>query len=605
MKIKKIAITNYRGIISKQEILLSDFTTIVGKNDTGKSIILNAIATFLDIKNYPIVISDFNDQNQPIIIECSFIDDALSQILENKLKSKIKKDDGLDVFLEDLIINNTLIVRKTYSQIGKKSELEEVLFRDYNNPDFKMIYTKSDEELSSLLEKYHINIPVSGVGRNSKLEKIKYIKAYCKEQEIETHTIPIEDNNKITSLLPSVELFVSDYGLKADTTFKTASVTEIIDYFDRETADETKKLKIAETEIQTELNKEAELIKDFMLDYTSNLEKIEIIPTIAWKDAIKSVDVNFQFQGDTKPIPMSHKGTGYRRLFMVARFRYLAEKNKGENIVFLIEEPETYLHPSAQQDLLNSFEELSEDNQIIISTHSPVFAGATQYDSIVLCRKENQSIYEYADEVNKQEFIEKIISELGIKPAYNLIDNFTKILFVEGKNDRIFFDIICRKVLEKPLIDNNKVLVLPFGGGKDIDSFINIDYFSKSQRELYLIIDSDKQENNEAYQLQRIAEFNQKDKSKGYMLKKSCIENYYHPRAFERHYDLMTGLIPDFSEDDNVKKKLKQIVEDNDLTNKNIKQKNNIEVYEITTKPEWIEIIEPELIDFLREITND
>jgi putative ATP-dependent endonuclease of the OLD family len=40
----------------------------------------------------------------------------------------------------------------------------------------------------------------------------------------------------------------------------------------------------------------------------------------------------------------------------------------------LIEEPETFLHPSAQQDLLDSIKDLSEDNQIIITTHSPIFA---------------------------------------------------------------------------------------------------------------------------------------------------------------------------------------------------------------------------------------
>src|SRR5690606_4564969 len=127
--------------------------------------------------------------------------------------------------------------------------------------------------------------------------------------------------------------------------------------------------------------------------------------------------------GDDKFIPMSHKGTGYRRLFMVARFRYLAEKNKGHNIIYLIEEPETFLHPIAQQDLLNALKELSDDNQIIISTHSPVFAGATDINGVILCTKDIQSNYENAVNESRVKFLRKIVEELGIKPSYNLSDH--------------------------------------------------------------------------------------------------------------------------------------------------------------------------------------
>ena len=40
-------------------------------------------------------------------------------------------------------------------------------------------------------------------------------------------------------------------------------------------------------------------------------------------------------------------------------------------ILFFIDEPETFLHPQAQDKLLNSLEKISEDSQIFITTHSP------------------------------------------------------------------------------------------------------------------------------------------------------------------------------------------------------------------------------------------
>jgi len=600
MLIKKICIENYRGIREKQEIPLSGFSSIVGKNDSGKSIILNAIATFLDVKSYPIVESDFNDLSRPIFIECHFTDDNLRELLELKIKSKIKKADGLDEFIEDILFDNTIILQKIFTSVGKNVQEENILIKDFDDERFSMLYTKSDEELSQILKAYNIQIPVKGKGRNSKLEKIKFIKQFCSDNKVAVIIRPIADEYKVSSLLPAVELFVSDYGIKADTSFKTNSVSEIKGYFDRETEDDTKKLKQIEKEIQNEMNHEAEAIKNYMLDYTSSLQKVEITPNIVWKDAIKSVDVNFQFAGDAKPIPMSHKGSGYRRLFMVARFRYLAEKNKGNNVIYLIEEPETFLHPSAQEDLLNSLKDLSEDNQIIISTHSPVFAGSTGYDSVILCKKEAQSVYESANEENKNEFIMHIVDELGIKPSYNLRDHHEKIVFVESKNDAIFYNIICKKVLDADLLKNNKILVLPFGGGEDIESFINIDYFDNTGRDLFLIIDSDKHNSKEEKQKKRIDDFNKKEKGNGYLLNKSCIENYYHPRAFERVYSLSENTFDFFNENENASETIKKIIKDENL--KNIKVKNNLLVFEEMTKEEWEEVVEPELLNFLREI---
>lgn len=466
-----------------------------------------------------------------------------------------------------------------------------------------MLYSKSDEELSEIVSNNKIEIPVEGKGRNSKLEKIKHIKTYCKDKKIISRLI--DDEYKIASLFPEVELFKSDYGLEADTKFKTTSVSEIQNYFEKETAGDDKKLKQVEKEIEFEMQIEANSIKTYMNDYVSSLNNVEIKPTINWKEAIRSVDVSFQFDGDSKPIPMSHKGTGYRRLFMVARFRFLAEKNKGKNITYLIEEPETFLHPSAQEDLLNAFRDLSSDNQIILTTHSPVFVGATNLNSVILCKKESQSVYEFATAETENEFIDKIVVELGIKPSYNLKDHHKKIVFVESSNDSKFYDIVCQQILGSPLLGLEKILVLPFGGGEDIESFLNIEYFGKSGRELFLIIDSDKHQDKEEKQNQRAADFVKgKLKNKSYVISRSCIENYYHPRAIEREYGLVANTFDFIKPEDNARNYIKGVIAEKALSNKNIKEKNNFKIFEQMTKVEWKELIEKELCDFLKEIIN-
>lgn len=586
MYISKIAITNFRGIKDRRVVELEKFSSIVGKNDAGKTIVLFAIASFLDSRSFPITNSDFNDIESPIIFEFDFKDENIAELLMSKLKSKVIKTDGLEEYVKDFLFDGVVKFKREVIKAGNRFSSESVLIEDFQQEDIRGLYLKTDEELNSIIKKYEIQIPIEGIGRNSKIEKIKYIKN--KFAEVEKENFWIQDDCRISSLFPEVEMFKADYGLEADTEFKTNSVTEIQDYFEREAKDDNTKLKKVEAEIFKEMEKESQSVTEYMKDYASTLKAVQINPVITWKDAIKKVNVSFQFDGDEKFIPMSHKGTGYRRLFMVARFRYLAEKSKGHNIIYLIEEPETFLHPTAQQDLLSAFKELSNDNQIIITTHSPVFAGATSVNGVVLCTKDGQS--NYLNSSNDKDFIFKIANELGIKPSYNLRDSFEKILFVEGKDDVIFFKILCKKLLEKNL--ENNTLVLP-AGGSSVDSFINIEYFKKNGRELFLILDSDKglktiQPNKPIIQLNSFQNFNQ-NFGKAYLLKKSNIENYLHPRAIERKFNYQSDSIHFFKDEENLKK---------------IYKKHNIEIFELMSKEEFEEVIEKELIEFLREIVN-
>jgi len=599
MYISKVILSNYRGVKESRQINLSRFSSVVGKNDAGKTIILNAIATFLDIKSFSITQTDFNDLNKPIEFEFSLTSNNISDLLETKVKTKVKKNDGLEEFIRDLIFDNSIIYKRIAQTIGKSWKEEFVLINDFENPDLRGLYFKTDEEVSTIIKEHNIEIPIEGKGRNSKAEKIKYIKEHFNAEP--RSSFWLNDDMKISSLFPEVEMFKADYGLEADTKFKTTSVTEIEEYFIRE----QHRLEVFQQEINLEMKKEANVLKSYMQEYASNLKDIDITPNVAWKDAIKSVDVSFQFNGDEKFIPMTHKGTGYRRLFMVARFRYLAEKSKGNNIIYLIEEPETFLHPTAQQDLLNALKELSNDNQVITTTHSPVFAGATDVNGVVLCSKDMQSNYENVVAGSEQDFLFKIIDELGIKPSFNLRDHHENILFVESTNDMKFYDIICKQLLGFNLIGNPKNLVLPFGGGADIDSFLNIDYFDNSGRKLFLLIDSDKQESNQDKQYHKASEYTKrKPNSYSYVIKGSCIENYYHPRCIERVYNCDENTFDFFNDNDNVRKVIKTVISDKELGNRNIKEKNNFLVFNSMRQSEWEELVELELLEFLSKLNN-
>ena len=127
---------------------------------------------------------------------------------------------------------------------------------------------------------------------------------------------------------------------------------------------------------------------------------------------------------------------------------------------------------------------------------------------------------------------------------------------------------------------------------------------------MYLLIDSDLQQGEEKKlkQQQRVDSFiARKYQADGYVLKKSCIENYYHPRAIERVFANI-GIAPNtfevFEDNVNVKKFFRDFVEQNNLEGKNLKYKNNHQIFQETTKNEWSQILESELIEFLDKLIN-
>lgn len=73
----------------------------------------------------------------------------------------------------------------------------------------------------------------------------------------------------------------------------------------------------------------------------------------------------------------SDKGTGMQRALALSLIQVYSQIDKkiedeiSKPILFFIDEPETFLHPIAQDKLLNSLEKISENSQVFITTHSP------------------------------------------------------------------------------------------------------------------------------------------------------------------------------------------------------------------------------------------
>ncbi len=614
--ISKIHIKNYRGIV-EQELIFTKYNTLIGRNDCGKSTIINAIKLFFSEEKA--TKKDFNyyqEKNRDISITVTLADFSSPELKQFLVQGE--KDDGFAEVVQDYCINGEVTLRKVYKDNGMDSISAETAIEVCSFKNYPIYTYKKVTEITSWIKSLGVIVPQDGTGNNSIIEKQKYIREKLlelnEERELIYRSIKFVD---IKNALPAVECVKADQSIDTTTTeFKGTFSSEVRSIIKSETeSGERSTLAAIESKISTRIQEETEAIKLCMSEHISDLEKLIITPSFSWEKGVEITNVDIQLKGDKKPIPLENKGAGYRRLFMVGRLRYLAEKKRSENVIYLVEEPETFLHPSAQDEMLQSLLSLSESNQIFVTTHSPIFLGATKLNAITLCKKEETELHYKQN--HDEDFLIGIAQEIGVKPSHNILDTYEKIIFVEGSNDREYWRIVSKKLgYNLHTMEDTKKIAIFDGGGESLSNFIDIMYFESLGKTMFLIIDSDKydptqitnpdkqksldekQARNMALQLK----FNAKTAAKTFILNKKSIDTYYHPKAIERKTGLTLSigskLFPDTFCTETFLKNLKK-----DNPSLNICKKNWLEVFEEMTPAEWAEVSNGELESILEAVT--
>jgi putative ATP-dependent endonuclease of OLD family len=99
--------------------------------------------------------------------------------------------------------------------------------------------------------------------------------------------------------------------------------------------------------------------------------------------------------------------------------------------IYAIEEPENHLHPLLQREALHYFLSLAKETQVLICTHSAVFASKPEITAVYMVSKDEEGATQI-EPINDKN-IDRIIKELGIR-AGDILD-YDVISFVEGADD--------------------------------------------------------------------------------------------------------------------------------------------------------------------------
>lgn len=155
-------------------------------------------------------------------------------------------------------------------------------------------------------------------------------------------------------------------------------------------------------------------------------------------------------------------------------------KRGGASIV-AIEEPESHLHPEAINRLRETIYSLAVNNQVVITTHNPLFVNRENPLSNIIVDNGKATV---------ARSVRSIRDVLGVKISDNLFDAKLAVL-VEGVTDEQSLKAILSSRsfrIERAIKDNNLVF-LPLKGVKNLGYYVNM--FRSLVASFYCVLDND------------------------------------------------------------------------------------------------------------------
>lgn len=533
MHISSIKIKNYRGIKS-DELDTSIFTCVIGENNAGKSTIL--LATSLFFSGSSLSKSDFHDEDEPIEIELTFseINDGDINRLSPDHRDRIK----------EILVEDKLTLTRLYNTDGKSDLLcsrlapkegkysKDVVGAIMKGKKGKEISQSVIEILPQHTEKFEGLTTQKDVF--AKLDEV-VAELPTEQKEIKLAPLPTGIENSVKILLPEPIYIAAVKDLKDDIKSKeSATFGKLLSILMRflESSEHFERITDSFDDLHKLLNvvREAEQITDNRIEKLQDIEKqigsflsenfpkskIEIeIP----KPELKQVFTNARLLIDdgVRDI-IETKGDGIKRAVTFALLRTFVEQYKEQRkealatktvdqedaeaaieiseqpYLFLFEEPELYLHPSAQKILFAALEKLTEvNNQVFVTTHSPMFFSPNSTGTFVKVIKE----YPAEGKPYGKFLTINLLKEIAAKDAFQIIcyENNTaaffssKVLLVEGDSDIIYLKETAKLLNPEWDFDAHNIPIISINGKSNVKRFT--DFYSFFQIKCFCIVDSD------------------------------------------------------------------------------------------------------------------
>jgi len=512
-------------------------TVFIGKNDVGKSSILEALDIFFN-EGKGVVELEKDDLNKKA--EKENIQEFKIGVVFKDLPEQVVIDANYPTNLKDEYLLNKdgfLEIHKIFKK-GKLIKTVIIANHPTNDEFMKNLTLKPIKDLQEYVKKNNIECSDNRV--LSLLRKaIRESYGELKLQEIE---LPIDKEfmrdiwSKLNDYMPISGLFKADRpNTQEDSEIQDPLKVAIQEILKNEQIQN--KLK----EVAEEVNNSIQQIADQTIDQLKKISPgiatklkpdIPPIEQLKWPDVFKKIGIS-----DKEDIPLNKKGSGIRRLLLLSFFMGDVERRKSQSnkttVIYAIEEPENSQHPHHQKLLIDNLIELSQmDNiQIFLTTHSPSLTQLLPPESIRLVVNDGEKIE--VKEGNDTIYSE-IVNTLGLLPTFGKV-----VVCVEGENDVNFIRNINNIPELKDIIDLEKqnIKIIPMIGSNLIN-WIERNYLENSNVYEFHIYDGDREDYKKM-----IEEINRnKDgRRSGVITTFKAMENYIHWSLIEEEFKFPIG----------------------------------------------------------------
>ena len=405
MKIKNIRIENFRGF-EDPTISLNQYSCFVGPNGAGKSTVLAALNVF------------FQDKSAGVT-------DTTRLIAEDFFRKRTEKPVRITVTFDSLP-PEAIADLSDYVRHGELTVTAEAAYNPQQNvanvrilgsrkviEDFRVFFDAdkagaSPSELSVIYDQLRQRHPDLLQAR-AKGEKISTLRKYeeahpekCADTPSDDEFYGIQGINKLSPFVqwiyvPAVKDAV-DEGQEAKNTSLGKLITRVVrskTTFDAD-IETLKSLTIAKyaelldknkgalsqlaSSLQQRLGAWAHSGARLEMDWLADPKSVVVQAPVA---GIKTGEGDFLGS-------LVRMGHGLQRSYLLALLQELANSDSAgaPTLILGCEEPELYQHPPQARHLADVFEELAVgNNQILITTHSPLFVSGEGFENVRLVRR--------------------------------------------------------------------------------------------------------------------------------------------------------------------------------------------------------------------------
>lgn len=441
MKISYLHIRNFKSIKDIELDNIDDALILVGKNNSGKSTVLDAVRAVAG--DYTVTPSDFHEGTGNIVIAVKLEIDGndLKYLHDRGIVSQYKhynlwyKD-----FCEKMPSYKDGILSFEYVYRRDKA----VRYRDgikKNNPYIKMV-----------------------------MPKIYYVDHTRNKSNIQEDLNMLYGNGAIEELNTNRCIF--------DATKHCNQCFSCIGYIDQKKPGELTLIETARLMqhklFSINLNTLADKLNK---NFAKNGAKSESVRYEINFDAEKMLTVNTIVSNSVRGVEgdIQSLGEGLKSIYILSLLETYVETKNIAPYIIIIEEPEIYLHPQLQKVAGEIMYHLSKKNQVMFSTHAPVMLfnfTSRQIRQIVSDREQGTVVNPVTD-------IDDILDDLGY--TANDLLNVSFVFIVEGKQDRNRLPLLLEKYYSEIADENGhlqRVAIIATNSCTNIKTHANLKYIN-------------------------------------------------------------------------------------------------------------------------------